>query len=316
MDGVRVVYVSREGALVTRNIRFLRYAFEELSNKPVVVLIKYFPVISLLLRICKPSQCFILDIRTGSVDRQPIKRIIFNSQLKFEAKYFKNITVISSSLSEKLNISCKAHILPIGSDIISSTNKTFKELRLIYVGTLHGRNIEKTIGGFKTFYDEYNSFIPISYTIIGDGPNNEVENLRELVAKNYLTGVVTLAGRVQHDQLKEYFNSTNIGVSYIPLTPYYDVQPPAKTFEYLLSGMPVIATQTSENKKLINPGNGILIGESAEEFYLGLKKIYESRDSFDSKLIRDSNINHTWEKIVLDNLEVYLKDLISEETLS
>jgi glycosyltransferase involved in cell wall biosynthesis len=100
------------------------------------------------------------------------------------------------------------------------------------------------------------------------------------------------------------------------LTPYYDVQPPAKTFEYLLSGMPVIATQTSENKKLINPGNGILIGESAEEFYLGLKKIYESRDSFDSKLIRDSNINHTWEKIVLDNLEVYLKDLISEETLS
>lgn len=312
MDGVRVVYASREGNLVTRNLRFLRYAFEELSNRPIVVFIKYFPIISMVLRICKPSQCFILDIRSGSIERQPIKRIIYDSQLKFEAGFFKHITVISKSLSERLNIARKAHVLPLGSDIISSDIKIFNELKLIYVGTLYGRNIERTITGFKKFYDEYNSIIPISYTIIGDGPNNEVEKLKDLVAKNNLTGVVTLAGWVQFNQLKEYFSSANIGVSYIPLTPFYDVQPPTKTFEYLLSGMAVIATYTSENKKIINPENGVLVGESAEEFYVGLKKIYENRDLFDSKLIRDSNINHTWENIVLNNLKVYLKDLIMD----
>ncbi len=309
MHGVRVVYVNRNGNFLIRGIRILRYAFWELSNRPVVVFIKYFKIISLVLKLCRPSQCFVLDIRSGSIAHQPIKRIISDAWLKLETRFFKHITVISKGLAQKLKIAHKAHILPLGADIISSKTKVFDELNLLYVGTLFNRDIGITIKGFKKYYGEFNSQIPISYTIIGGGPNNEEEALRDLVARYHLTNAVTITGLIPHNQLKVYFDLANIGVSYIPLTDYYDVQPPTKTFEYILSGMPVIATHTTENRKIINPENGILVGDTAENFNNGLKIINEKRKLFDSRKIRDSGMDFTWENIVLNNLKVYLENI-------
>jgi glycosyltransferase involved in cell wall biosynthesis len=90
------------------------------------------------------------------------------------------------------------------------------------------------------------------------------------------------------------------------MTDYYDVQPVTKTFEYLLSGMPVIATNTSENRKVINQGNGVLIGDTAEDFYTGLKTILKNRLFFDSVKIRNNSMEYTWYNIVDKNLKIYL----------
>ena len=49
------------------------------------------------------------------------------------------------SLAEKLGIALKAHILPLGADVISSVNKTFDSLHLLYVGTLFNRNIDTVL---------------------------------------------------------------------------------------------------------------------------------------------------------------------------
>jgi glycosyltransferase involved in cell wall biosynthesis len=309
MDGVRVVFVSRKGNFLVRSMRFLRQALGQIDDKRAIVFIKYFKGVSLALRLLRPTHCFVLDIRTGSVHKNPIVRKFQDARLKFETRFFRHVTVNSQSLAEKLGIAHKAHILPVGADIISSADRAFDKLYLLYVGTLFNRNMDVTIHGFKQFYEEFKNQIPLSYTIIGAGPNSEEQALRKLVAQYGLEEIVNIIGAIPHPQLKPYFDAANIGVSYVPLTDYYDCQPVTKTFEYLLSGMPVIATRTTENKKVIDQKNGVLVGETAEEFYFGLKKIFENRASINSEKIRTSSMDYTWEKIVQENLKVYFENL-------
>lgn len=307
---VRVVYVSRRGNLIFRNFRFLRYAFGELNNKPTVVFLKQFKIISSVLKICRPSLCFVLDIRSCAVVSNPIKRLISDVRLVIETMFFENITIISNSLSKRLYISHRSHIVPVGAEIISNDIKTFNEFNLLYVGTLENRNIEITIEGFRKFFEAFKSKINLSYTIVGTGANNEEQKLRNLVAHYKLEDVVTISGKILHNQLKDFFDKSNIGVSYIPLTKYYDCQPPTKTFEYLLSGMPVIATRSTENVKIINPNTGVLIGDKIEDFCEGLEALFKNRFLFNSKTIRDSNMKHKWGNIVMNNLKIYF-DCIS-----
>lgn len=309
MDGVQVVYVSRQGSMLVRTWRFLRTALGRIKERQTVVFIKYFKGVSLALRLLLPRHCFVLDIRTGSVHKSQFVRKFHDARLKFETRFFQNVTVISQSLAEKLGIAHKAHILPLGADVLSRTDKIFDSLRLLYVGTLLNRNIDITIQGFKKFYDELKHRIPVSYTIIGDGPNNEARELKALVSELGLSEVVKILGPVPHTELGPYLDACNVGVSYVPMTDYYDCQPVTKTFEYLLSGMPVIATQTSENRKVIKEENGVLVGDNAEDFYSGLKAIFEKRQRFDSAKIRCKATGYTWENIVKNNLKPYLADI-------
>ena len=307
MPGVQVAYVSRKGSVSVRTIRFLHTALCRIKDKQTIVFIKYFKGMSLTLRLLRPRNPMVLDIRTGSVKKNPRGRIFFDARLKFETRFFKHVTVISQSLAKKLGIAHKAHILPLGADIISSTDKSFDSLHLLYVGTLFNRNIHITVQGFKKFYDEFKGRLPLSYTIIGDGPGNETEELKTLASELDLSGVVKILGRVPHPELSPYFDTCNIGVSYVPLTDYFDCQPVTKTFEYLLSGMPVIATNTSENRKVINDGNGVLIKDSSDAFYSGLEAIFGHRGMFKGSEIRNKAVRHSWKNIVQDNLRPYLK---------
>jgi glycosyltransferase involved in cell wall biosynthesis len=312
MDNVKVVYVSRSGNMITRTARFLHAAMTNIKDRQSIVFIKYFKIVSLTLRLLRPKNTFVLDIRTGSVHKKSWVRKISDTRLKLETRFFKHVTVISKSLAEKLGIAGKAHILPLGADVISSNSKTFESLDLIYVGTLFNRNVDITIHGFKKFYDEFKDKISLSYTIVGDGPNNEAQALGGLVSQTGLSDAVKIAGSIPHTELGPFFDQCNIGVSYVPMTDYYDCQPVTKTFEYLLSGMAVIATATSENKLVIDPENGIVVNDSALDFYSGLKTLFENRHRFDSTKIRRQAMGYTWEGIVRNNLYSYLNGIKSK----
>ena len=82
------------------------------------------------------------------------------------------------------------------------------------------------------------------------------------------------------------------------MTSYFDFQPATKTFEYLMAGMPVIATKTYENKQVITPLNGVLINDNADSFAQGITTIFHDIESFDEKTIRQTVQNYDWAKIV------------------
>ncbi len=99
-------------------------------------------------------------------------------------------------------------------------------------------------------------------------------------------------------------------MSYIPVKPWYDFQPATKTYEYLLSGIPVIATNTYENRQVINEKNGVLIDDNPESFAIGLEKMYNNINCFDQNIIIRSVQDHEWQNIAL-RLKNYLNTMFT-----
>jgi len=309
LEGVSVIYIPRTKIKFTRYLSFIRSVISEVNNEYDFYFIKYF-IGSSLLKIRYPNKKYIFDIRTRFINYKPLKRAFLNKILYLESLFFTNITAISQSLAIGLNLNLKkVHILPLGSDIISDNNKTYDSLNLLYVGTLFGRNIEQTVEGFAKFEEEYRDKINCTYKIIGSGYYDEEDKLKKQVNNLQLESKIKVLGRIPHEQLTPYFDECNIGVSYIPMTEHFDSQPPTKTFEYILSGMPTIGTNTTENKKIIHETNGVLIDDNPNDFYCGLCELHKNKEKYNSNAIRLTCNSNTWENIVENNLRKYLEEV-------
>ena len=309
MEGVKVQYLNCKFGRLARLAILLIGSLRTIREGYDLCIVMYFSGCGLIKLFCPPHRKLLLDIQSGAIGISKTKRILVNWLLRLEASLFHYKFVLSEGLRQTLHLS-RAQVIPIGAETISNKERCFNRMDLIYVGTLQNRNIDRTIRGFKQFHVQHKDVVGMSYTIIGNGYRNEEENLKHLVHEEDLDGVVKIAGYIARNKLAPFFDEANVGVSFIPLTDYYDVQPPTKTFEYLLSGMPVLATRTSENRRLINDTNGVLIEDTPEGFYLGMLELYERWYLFDSEEIRAQAQVHTWERITTQRLIPALNSLL------
>ena len=305
ISGVQVVYISWEGSKIKRSYSFIITALSYIYRCKGVTFIVYFNGFYIL-HFLAPWKKAILDIRTLSVSRNKTKRIVEDFILKITAKTFSCITVISEGVRDKLGLSSssKTHILPLGADPISEVDKDFNSLRLLYVGTLNGRNILETLKGYRLFYQQYSETINLSYDIVGDG--EEKDAIQEYIAKYNLEHIVRYHGYIHHSKLNSLFDQCNVGVAYVPLTTYFEYQPVTKVFEYTFSGLYTIATATQANMAVISSKNGILIKDTPEDFVNGMKQLVDLLPGLDSKQIKASLSEYRWDNIVND----YLRPLL------
>jgi len=271
------------------------------------IVIHTFPLCFLFLLIFS-RQNLILDIRTSYIEGK-FKSLILNNLLRFESSFFERIFVISWGVADFLNLNRrKCYLLPLGGDDVPFYSKNTKELSLLYVGTFYDRHIEKTIEGFSIFIEKYPG-VKAHYTIIGVGSDLEKRKIIEAINTYRLNDKCIFVGEKRHEELCPFFQASNIGISYIPLTRYYDCQPPTKTYEYLLNTMIVLATPTTENKKVIDASNGIILeGDSPNDVADGLEQIWLNREKFCFDTIYNNAKCYTWNHIVQN----YLLNIIEE----
>lgn len=305
MEGVSVKYVSYKGSFAVRGIRYLIHSLWYLLFFKGNILVVYFEHCNLLKRLI-PWKKMILDIRTLSVNPYPARRKASDDTLIKSCKVYDLVTVISEGVKEKIgNVGKTVKILPLGADCIANKEKDYSLIKLIYVGTFSGRNLDKTIKGVACFSRKHPD-VALTYNIIGSGYRNELEEYKKIIEELGLASKVILRGRIPHYLLSTYFDDANIGVSFVPITEYYNHQPPTKTFEYALSGLFTIATDTSENQKIITSENGILIQDTVEDFAQALEFVYEKKHLFNEQAIRDSLKESTWSNVV----NRYLKSVL------
>ena len=180
-------------------------------------------------------------------------------------------------------------------------------MKMLYVGTFYERNIQITVKGFAKFNKEYCNLLNMCYDLIGFGSQEEIDLIKETIQESGLIDNIIFHGSVRYPELEEYFKASNIGISFIPMTKYYDCQPPTKTYEYLLSGMAVLATGTSENQMVITSENGCIIKDTPEDFYNGLKNIYSNLEHYNSQQIQQTAEIFSWDKIISDNFIPYIE---------
>ena len=296
--GINIHYIKYNQNIILRNISYLIKAFQ-LSRKTkhdcvFCVDFKFAFIIGLFIK----SSLKVFDIRTGSLNSKKYKRRIYNYNKKLVSKLFDKTTILSESLMNLLHLKRnKTLYLPLGAEIIDNSYKKYDRLHLIYVGMLSMREIEKTIEGFALFLNKNKINLSLHYDIIGFGDNDSEKKIIESIKVNHLEEIVFFHGRKNHYELQPYYENATIGVCFIPQTPFYDVQPSTKIFEYAISGLITIATNTSENKKLITENNGVLCNDNAESFCNALQLITNNLSNFNNKIVRNSLINYKWETI-------------------
>lgn len=306
MDGVKVHYVSNAGNRIFRGIRYVLTCLWHILLFKGIIFVCYFKECRIL-KWCFPRKKMYLDIRTLNVNTNKKIREKEDALIKKATQLYDFVTIISEGTRDKIDIPKeKSAILPLGADVVSTSEKSYDTIRMMYVGTLFNRDIHKTVQGLNLALKKSN-FLKIHYDIIGNSPGNEFEDLKQLVKEYNLEEFVTLHGYIQHSQLKDFFDNCNVGVSFVPMTEYYEFQPATKSFEYILSGLYTIATNTYCNKEIIVEENGILINDTAEAFANSIEKIAQNASNLNSVKIRNTLLEYKWENLVNKYLKTVLK---------
>jgi hypothetical protein len=301
LENVKVKYVSFDRPKIIRHFNFIRTVVKRSQNfRPDVLFVVYFKLSFLLCLFCR-ANLKILDIRTGSLKKNIIRRYIDNKYLLFQSFFFPKVIVLSENLRKLLGIQLsKTTILPLGAEIFYSGNHNYRVPKLLYVGSLNGRIIYETIESLYIFLNKHPEFNNrVTYTIIGFGNREEELKIKNTILRLGLNSSVSFLGRKTYDELPQYFEEANIGVCYVPQVPYYDIQPSTKIFEYSLSGLITIATETTENKLYISKENGVLCEDNANSFCNAIEAIIQSTENFDSQRIRDSLSYYNWHNLTM-----------------
>lgn len=307
MDGVTNKYVESVGPRFLRGIMFVIYTLWNVLLFRGQVMICYFPGCKIYKQLM-PWKKMILDLRTLTVTGDEKQRASGDKKIKECVDLYDYVTAISEGLRDKIGSPIeKTEILPLGADIVSDNDKEFDELNLLYVGTFMNRDLDKTIRGYATALKKLPSNVKIHYYMIGKGFDGELEKYREMAKDLGIEKYITLPGFIQHEELKSYLDKCNVGVSFVPITEYFEFQPVTKTYECVLSGLYTIATATYSNKQIINSDNGVLINDCKEDFSDAILEIYKRRNEIQSSKIRSTLLDCQWKYIVEDTMVKILK---------
>jgi len=146
--------------------------------------------------------------------------------------------------------------------------------------------------------------------IVGDGPekNNIIQDLKD---RNLLSAT-KFTGSVPHSEIPSLLNSMNVAVAPYPKIEKFYFSP-LKVFEYMMAGLPVVASNIGQLNDLIqNEKNGFLYPpeniEALSKILLRLKENSHLRQTIGTAAKAHIIQNHTWDIVVsqilsLSNLE-------------
>jgi len=308
---VTVHYIPCSRNKLIRNLRYLT-SLNKINRQYNFDLVFHIHTkFSLIIRIIFWWNKYIFDIRTGDLSDNVFLRQLKNNWICILSALTRHTSVISEGLANELNIKkYKRHIIPLGGEMIPIAAKDFSSMSLLYIGALSKRNIHETITGLALFF-KTNNKAEIVYDIVGSGSKADINKLNETISMTGLKMVVNYHGFIKYTDLPPFLQKGNIGVVYIPQKDYYQHQPSTKLYEFLLSGMPIIATNTIENRLEVNDSCGVLCEDNPLSFSLALQKVYQNRLNYKSEEIRKQKAASDWGKIVKENLEPYFLKVIS-----
>ena len=157
---------------------------------------------------------------------------------------------------------------------------------LLYQGKLHnGRGIRFTLKCLKKLND-------VAFVIIGDGPMKDA--YIKTAEKEGVADKIYFIDSVPYEELGSFSNSADIGLSLIqPISKSYENALPNKLFEYAVSGLPVICSNLSAMKEMIDKYNcGIAISpkdtqafSSAVDTIISNNKKFKINDDIKKELL-------------------------------
>jgi hypothetical protein len=302
LPGVKIIRLKKTGYNLLDIVRILfKYFQGSLRERIDVSFIEYFKYCSLF-RILWWKR-LVVDNRSGYIEQDEKIRRRRNKMLAFEVSLFPFSTIVSESLRNELKLDPeKSIVMPLGA-VDYKFHSRNSDLNLLYVGVLDKRRIYDTISGLSIFMKKNPTKLQYNIiNIIGYGSDDEIKKLIKTIQEEGLEKTVAFHGPLWHNDLLKYLENTTLGIVYVPKIPAYDNQPPTKLFEFLLNGIPVLATSTHEMTSYIGTENGVLIEDNPSSFAEGLENLIARLPYLKPESIKESVKDNTWECIVRNRL--------------
>lgn len=253
---------------------------------------------------------FFLRLSTPAVNKSRIVRFLFDFIISANILAYKHVVSSTDNNKKKMWIPVRKYIPVIGGGHdFGYKEREFINFHLVYIGTLYSREIWKSVRGLALFIKE-NPNISVTYDIIGKGPNEDTMDLINEINRNNLEDVVTYHGFLENEKVIDIFKRCDFGVAYVPVNDYFQ-NDSGKTLGYALSGMAIIATANRFRGKWVNEKVGVLCEDNPESFAKALKKLYDNRDKYNSRIIKEHFHEFSEEHVMLQSMIPTLKKIIN-----
>lgn len=204
---------------------------------------------------------------------------------------------LEATVIENYGISpSKTHLLPLGvdTDKFDCERTTGNPLVFTYVGSVHARRgIAEFATGLLQVSEENRN--QVEFHIYGDGDREHINHLREMCDAAGFDGF-QYHGRVPHDQIPRALQKADVAVSPLPELEAYEVSSPAKIYEYLAAGLPIIATSITPHRRILDDDCAFFVEPTAEQYAATIEDIVDNRDHLTDKsaAARETARYHDW----------------------
>jgi len=258
---------------------------------------------------------WVYDIRSGPLEGREKPSRIYNLAKKllslestfFDATFFIDENVKSEILGN--NSKKELFIAPSGADLLSSKRTTEdrsllskycleeKDIILVYSGNVSSRR--KLSNLILAFWKAHMIVENLRLMILGEG--DDLNHLKSLADDLSISDKVLFLGYVDYAEVPKFLSIADIAVSYVPIVPSYDAQPPVKTVEYLACSLPVIATSTKGNKRfIVHEWNGLLTDDDSSSLSKAIVRLSQEQNLREklSQNAKSSVKDYDWRTIV------------------
>ncbi len=192
--------------------------------------------------------------------------------------YADRVIVVDAEMGEQVRNDAIIHNYPEGL-----TWKLRDGVNFGYVGIINHRKIPESV----QIINELSKYIPeINYKIAGMAfDKSDLPDDSEIIHYH---------GVIPHNRVKEFLSDVSFGFCLYEKKPRYETAVSTKTFEYIMSGIPVIASRTAGNQFIEDNGYGVLIDpDNVEE---SVRAILEAIPKCAEYSLNCKNAKFGWEE--------------------
>ncbi len=170
-------------------------------------------------------------------------------------------------------------------------------LQLIYAGSVHKDRGRDVMLEAMAIANQGNKIAHL--TIVG-ADAEQLTYCHEVVQRLGIADSVTINGRVPGQIIPDYMSVADAGLCLWEALPWYRFNPPTKLFEYLVAGLPVLASNIMTHTQYVIDGyNGIIFEYDSESLAHAIRRLWQLREKLPQMKLstRDAGEAYLWQKI-------------------
>jgi glycosyltransferase involved in cell wall biosynthesis len=284
-------------------------------RKPNVVVLLHSAAAPIALIIGSIPSCLYWNEHPSNLVRLPSKFAPFRYML---ALMFQRLVFIGA---KKTNI-----IMPIGEELLEDLYKqgiNSDNIKMLYMGV--SDNFALKVGIKVTDVNQSLRLIYIGTVSKARGRDVMLEAMAILAKENiaahlsiigaseeqlnfcmqHINGLdiqdsVTVKGRVPGNQIPKYLAQADIGICLWEKSAWVEFNPPTKLFEYLVAGVPVLASNIRTHTRYVRDWhNGVIFDYDASSLAKTIIKLHNQKDKIDAlkKQTTHSGQEYLWSKL-------------------